>query len=86
MVRMVREKLVVEEKKRKELKTELSAKSEKIVEELPWAIDVEMEELKPDVKEKESVIKDEEKKGPQGIIQFLLFGIILLITSGFSRI
>lgn len=47
---MVREKLVVEEKKRKELKTELSAKSEKIVEELPWAIDVEMEELKPEVK------------------------------------
>lgn len=59
---MVREKLIVEEKKRKELKSELTAKSEKRVEDPPLATDVEMEELKLEVKERKVILKMRRRK------------------------
>lgn len=79
----------VEAKKRKELKRGRIVRAEKkMKEDPPLAKEVKKQELKPEVMEEEkgSDAKGEEKNEPRGILQFLLFAILLFITSGFCRI
>lgn len=89
VVGMVKEKVEVEAKKRKELKRERIVRAEKkMKEDSPLAKEVKKEELKPEVMEEEkgSDAKEEEKNEPRGILQILLFAILLFITTGFCRI
>ncbi|CAI9771991.1 unnamed protein product [Fraxinus pennsylvanica] len=68
VVRMVKEKVEVEEKKRKELKAERIVRAEKKLKEDPLlATEVKKKELEPEVMEEEkgSDAKEEEKNGPR---------------------
>lgn len=86
VVRMVKDKVEAEEKKRKEVKLEGNGKAEKKTrEEVPAAPPVKKEEVKKDVvkeeKESGSKVEEEEKNGRRGIFSLLFAQFLLFIIN-----